>query len=180
MDPNNRPTGRKRNVTGKADPIHKKEQGLGTGPVGPGKPGNFVPKPEPIRETRPPVRRTAVRRGGGVSILGILVLLFIFGRGCFPAAGPRATRRRRRRPIPRPLRRPRRSRRAPRPPRARGRRARPRLPTTTASTLRALLPPPRSRIPRTPTLLPSTPRSLRRPAISALPFSAAGRTRSPS
>ena len=87
MDPNNRPTGRKRNVTGKADPIHKKEQGLGTGPVGPGKPGNFVPKPEPIRETRPPVRRTAVRRGGGVSILGILVLLFIFGRGLFSCGG---------------------------------------------------------------------------------------------
>ena len=87
MDPNNRPTGRKRNVTGKADPIHKKEQGLGTGPVGPGKPGNFVPKPEPLRETRPPVRRTAVRRGGGVSVLGILVLLFIFGRGLFSCGG---------------------------------------------------------------------------------------------
>ena len=73
MEPNNnRPTGRKRNVTGKADPIKKKEQGLGTGPVGNGKPGslphqtnaNTVHKTEVIHETRPRSSSRGVKRGG--------------------------------------------------------------------------------------------------------------------
>ena len=86
MENKNRPTGRKRNVTGKADPIKKKEQGLGTGPVGTGRPGGLPNQPhpggipnqpqqpgraaqthrtEPIHETRPSSTGRYVKRGGG-------------------------------------------------------------------------------------------------------------------
>ena len=79
MENNNRPSGRKRNVTGKADPIKKKGQGLGTGPVGSSKPGSFAPKTEAIHETRPSASGRSVKRGGGaLSIIAIAALL-LFG-----------------------------------------------------------------------------------------------------
>ena len=91
MEPNNnRPTGRKRNVTGKADPIKKKEQGLGTGPVGNAKPGglphqaNPVHKTEVIHETRPTSSGRNIKRGGGaLSVVAILALLLFGGNSLF-------------------------------------------------------------------------------------------------
>ena len=97
---NNRPTGRKRNVTGKADPIKKKEQGLGTGPVGTGRPGGLPNQPhpggipnqpqqpgraaqprrtEPIHETRPTSTGRYVKRGGGALSLLVIAALILFG-----------------------------------------------------------------------------------------------------
>ena len=48
---NKRPTGRKRNVTGKADSIHRRGENLGTGPVGNSHPNNFGGKTENIHVT---------------------------------------------------------------------------------------------------------------------------------
>ena len=84
MENNNRPSGRKRNVTGKADPIKKKGQGLGTGPVGSSKPGSFAPKTEAIHETRPSASGRSVKRGGGaLSIIAIAALLLFGGNSLF-------------------------------------------------------------------------------------------------
>ena len=80
MDNNNRPGGRKRNVTGKAGPIQRKGSGLGTGPVGNGRPDNFPGKPEPIFESRRTGTGRTVKRGGALSLVAIAALL-LFGGG---------------------------------------------------------------------------------------------------
>ena len=80
MDNNNRPGGRKRNVTGKAGPIQRKGSGLGTGPVGNGRPDNFPDKPEPIFESRRTGTGRTVKRGGALSLVAIAALL-LFGGG---------------------------------------------------------------------------------------------------
>ena len=83
---NNRPTGRKRNVTGKANEIHKKETGLGTGPVGNSRPDNFGTV-QKIEETRKTGSGRAVKRGGGVLTLAAIAAALIFGGNLFGSNG---------------------------------------------------------------------------------------------
>ena len=75
----NRPTGRKRNVTGKADAVHKKGEDLGTGPVGNGRPDNFAGKTESIQETGKTGSNRNLKRGGGALSLVAIAALLLFG-----------------------------------------------------------------------------------------------------
>ena len=78
--PDNRPSGRKRNITGTGSGAFKTGGGLGTGPVGSGPhPGGGIPG----GQNQSTVTRRR-RRGGGISIgtiLLILVIYFLFFRG---------------------------------------------------------------------------------------------------
>ena len=76
---NKRPTGRKRNVTGKADSIHRRGENLGTGPVGNSRPDNFGGKTEDIQFTGKPNSGRNLKRGGGALSLVAIAALLLFG-----------------------------------------------------------------------------------------------------
>ena len=79
MMDNKRPTGRKRNVTGKADSIHRREENLGTGPVGNSRPDNFHGKTENIEFTGKTGSGRNLKRGGGALSLIAIAALLLFG-----------------------------------------------------------------------------------------------------
>lgn len=85
---NKRPSGRKRNVTGKADSIHRKGTDLGTGPVGNSRPENFSGKTENINVTgRPSSGRNLKRGGGALSLVAVLALLLFGGNNLLGNSG---------------------------------------------------------------------------------------------
>ena len=78
MDQNNRPTGRKKNVTGAGKPIGRRGEGLGTGPVGSGG-GPGIPSAS--RPSAGGGKKNVTRSGGGISKLIILLLVALLGGG---------------------------------------------------------------------------------------------------
>ena len=76
---NKRPTGRKRNVTGKADSIHRRGEKLGTGPVGNSHPDNFGGKTENIHVTGKTGSGRNLKRGGSALSLVAIAALLLFG-----------------------------------------------------------------------------------------------------
>ena len=76
---NKRPTGRKRNVTGKADSIHRRGENLGTGPVGNSHPNNFGGKTENIHVTGKTGSGRNLKRGGSALSLVAIAALLLFG-----------------------------------------------------------------------------------------------------
>ena len=76
---NKRPTGRKRNVTGKADSIHRRGENLGIGPVGNSRPDNFGGKTENIHVTGKTGSGRNLKRGGGALSLVAIAALLLFG-----------------------------------------------------------------------------------------------------
>ena len=47
---NKRPTGHKKNVTGSGESVYRRGEGLGTGPIGNGRPDNFGSNMQNIQE----------------------------------------------------------------------------------------------------------------------------------
>ena len=76
---NKRPTGRKRNVSGKADSIHRRGENLGTGPVGNSRPDNFGGKTENIQFTGKTNSGRNLKRGGSALSLVAIAALLLFG-----------------------------------------------------------------------------------------------------
>ena len=81
---NNRPTGRKKNVTGTGKSVYRRGEGLGTGPVGNSRPDNFGSDTQSIHETGRKTSGRNVKRGGGaLSLLAIAALLLFGGNNLF-------------------------------------------------------------------------------------------------
>ena len=76
---NNRPTGRKKNVTGTGKSVYRRGEGLGTGPVGNSRPDNFGSNTQSIHETGRKTSGRNVKRGGGALSLLALAALLVFG-----------------------------------------------------------------------------------------------------
>ena len=73
-----RPRGRQRNVTGGSQGVHRRGQGLGTGPVGAGANGGYSGRPSGSFQSSSGDGNAPKRSGSRMPILAILLLL-IFG-----------------------------------------------------------------------------------------------------
>ncbi len=81
---NNRPTGRKRNVSGKGKSVYRRGNGLGSGPLeNNSRPGNFNDAVQSVQESRKTGSGRNVKRGGGALTLIAIVAALLFGGNIF-------------------------------------------------------------------------------------------------
>ncbi len=78
---NKRPTGHKKNITGKGKSVYRRGQGLGTGPVGNSNPQNF--NTQKVEFTGKSSSGRNVKRGGGVGLIALIAAALIFGGDIF-------------------------------------------------------------------------------------------------
>ncbi len=78
MPENNRPQGRKTNVTGQSTGAYRRGEGLNTGPVGS---SNSNPHSSQQHNSRPGVSRAAKAGGGGGMLIIIILVLFFLLKG---------------------------------------------------------------------------------------------------
>ena len=77
----NRPTGHRKNVSGRGKSVYRRGEGLGTGPVTGSRPDNFGSNTQSIHETGRKTYGRNVKRGGGALSLLAIVVLLLFGGG---------------------------------------------------------------------------------------------------
>ncbi len=80
MDNKQRPSGRRKNVTGSGKPVYRRGEGLGTGPVGNSGPQNFNTSHR-VEETGGRRTGRGITRGGGALTLIAIAAALIFGSG---------------------------------------------------------------------------------------------------
>ena len=76
--PENRPQGRKTNITGQSTGAYRRGQGLNTGPVGS---ANSNPHSQSRPSARPGMSRAAKAGGGGGMLIIVVIVLFLLMRG---------------------------------------------------------------------------------------------------
>ena len=88
MDNKQRPSGRKKNVTGSGKSIYKRGEGLGTGPVGnTGGPQNFNTSHKVEETGRKSSGRGITRGGGALTLIAIAAALIFGGNGLLGGGG---------------------------------------------------------------------------------------------
>ena len=80
---NNRPTGRKRNITGKGKSVYRRGAGLGGGPLENSQPDNFNKVTHTIEESHRMNSGRAIKRGGGTLTLLAIAAALLFGGNLF-------------------------------------------------------------------------------------------------
>ncbi len=76
MENNNRPRGREKHITGSGKTVHKRGEGLGTGPV-----GDASGYADRKQEQSPGARSAGTRGGGGMKLILLLLVLLLGGGG---------------------------------------------------------------------------------------------------